>query len=90
MIMIYQKNIKKKLKINRNNQKQYIKDRLAIKDSNMSSLLDPSLKYKERNYLINNLYKLALRAFNNEADLILNKLTISNFNNSRKKLESSM
>lgn len=56
----------------------------------MSSLLDPSLKYKERNDLINNLYKLSLRAFNNEADLILNKLTISNFNNSRKKLESSM
>ena len=52
----------------------------------MSSLLDPSLKYKERNDLINNLYKLSLRAFNNEADLILNKLTISNFNNSRKNL----
>ena len=81
---------KEKLKINRNNQKQYIKDRLAIKDSNMSSLLDSSLKYKERNDIINNLYKLSLRAFNNEADLVVNKLTISNFNSSRKKLESSM
>ena len=81
---------KEKLKINRNNQKQYIKDRLALKDSNMSSLLDPSLKYKERNDIINNLYKLSLRAFNNEADLVVNKLTISNFNSSRKKLESSM
>ena len=81
---------KEKLKINRNNQKQYIKDRLALKDSNMSSLLDPSLKYKERNDLINNLYKLSLRAFNNEADLVVNKLTISTFNSSRKKLESSL
>lgn len=78
------------LKINRENQKQCIKDGLAIKVLNMDSLLDSSLKQSEKNKLINNLCKLSLRAFNNESDLILNKMTISNFNNSRKKLESAM
>ncbi|WP_338596198.1 DUF4041 domain-containing protein [Clostridium baratii] len=78
------------LKINRNNQKNCVKDGLAIKILNTSSLLDSSLKQSEKNKLINNLCKLSLRAFNNESDLILNKLTISNFTNSRKKLESAM
>ncbi|MGG7077635.1 DUF4041 domain-containing protein [Clostridium sardiniense] len=78
------------LKVNRNNQKDCIKDGLAIKVLNTYSLLDSSLKQSEKNKLINNLCKLALRAFNNESDLIINKLTISNFTNSRKKLESAM
>ncbi|MCX0389306.1 DUF4041 domain-containing protein, partial [Clostridium perfringens] len=77
------------LKLNRLNQKEFIKSGKSLNNSELYKIFNSDLKNSERNKLENNLCKLILRAFNNECDIIINKLTISNIDNSRKRLEAA-
>ncbi|WP_300350695.1 DUF4041 domain-containing protein [Clostridium sp.] len=77
------------LKINRSNQKEFIKSGNAIINSGLNTLLDSNLKNSEKNKLENSICKLVLRAFNDECDTILSKLTIANIANSRKRLDTA-
>ncbi|HFF9316098.1 TPA: DUF4041 domain-containing protein [Clostridium perfringens] len=77
------------LKLNRLNQKEFIKSGKSLNNSELYKIFNSDLKNLERNKLENNLCKLILRAFNNECDIIINKLTISNIDNSRKRLEAA-
>ncbi|MDU8977085.1 MAG: DUF4041 domain-containing protein [Clostridium perfringens] len=77
------------LKFNRLNQKEFIKSGKSLNNSELYKIFNSDLKNSERNKLENNLCKLILRAFNNECDIIINKLTISNIDNSRKRLEAA-
>ena len=77
------------LKLNRLNQKEFIKSGKSLNNSELYKIFNRDLKNSERNKLENNLCKLMLRAFNNECDIIINKLTISNIDNSRKRLEAA-
>ncbi|MBY0755007.1 DUF4041 domain-containing protein [Clostridium sardiniense] len=78
------------LKVNKDNQREIIRNGLAITIKNVDYIWNYSMNKSEKNRAVNNLCKLALRAFNNESDLVINKLTISNMVNSRKKLENAM
>ena len=77
------------LKLNRLNQKEFTKSGKSLNNSELYKIFNSDLKNSERNKLENNLCKLILRAFNNECDIIINKLTISNIDNSRKRLEAA-
>ncbi|MGV2790253.1 UNVERIFIED_CONTAM: DUF4041 domain-containing protein [Clostridium perfringens] len=77
------------LKLNRLNQKEFINSGKSLNNYELYKIFNSDLKNSERNKLENNLCKLILRAFNNECDIIINKLTISNIDNSRKRLEAA-
>lgn len=77
------------LKLNREKQRIIIKENKSINESNIEYIFDSELKNSDKRKLINNICKLVIRAFNNECDIIINKLTIVNIVNSRKRLETA-
>ena len=77
------------LKLNRAKQKDIVKAKQAINQENIDYIFNYELKESEKNKYIDNICKLITRAFNNECDIIINKLTVANVTNSRKRLESA-
>ena len=75
------------LVLNREKQRLFIKSGKAINQLNIDYIFDFDINNIEKNKFVNNLCKLVIRAFNNECDIIINKLTIANIVNSRKRLE---
>ncbi|WFD11979.1 DUF4041 domain-containing protein [Tepidibacter hydrothermalis] len=70
-----------------NDQKELIKNNEATKSNNV--VYTDELKKSESNKYFNNVNKLVLRAFNNECDAAISKLNHKNFENSRKRINSS-
>lgn len=70
-----------------NEQKELVKNKKAIKSSHTVYVDD--LKKSEANKYFNAITKLVLRAFNNECDAAISKLSHKNFENSRKRINSS-
>lgn len=78
------------LKSKQKEQAECIKNNQAIKQNlNNNILYNYSLKKSDYNKVINAIIKLSLRAFNNECDSVIAKVTSKNIVNSRKRIESS-
>lgn len=77
------------LKINRAKQRDIVKEKQAINQENIDYIFSYGLKESEKNKYIDSICKLIIRTFNNECDIIINKLTVANITNSRKRLESA-
>ncbi|HAT4315614.1 DUF4041 domain-containing protein [Clostridium perfringens] len=77
------------LKLNRLEQKEFIKSGKAINNFGLFKIIESNLRNSEKNKFENSICKLILRAFNNECDIVISKLTIANIANSRKRLESA-
>ena len=78
------------LKSKQKEQAECIKNNQAIKQNlNNNILYNYFLKKSDYNKVINAIIKLSLRAFNNECDSVIAKVTSKNIVNSRKRIESS-
>ncbi|MBC5996348.1 DUF4041 domain-containing protein [Romboutsia hominis] len=77
------------LKLNRVKQKEVVKKGEALNTKDINDIFSYSVKDSEKKRYINNIHKLIIRTFNNECDIIINKLSVANIENSRKRLESA-
>lgn len=78
------------LKLNRVQQREIVRKGEALNIKDIDDIVSYNIKYPEINRYANNIHKLVIRAFNNECDIIINNLTVSNIENSRRRLKSSM
>lgn len=77
---------KERLKDIRNDQKIAVKDKTAVSYYSGWTVNGSSAEGKKMNA---NTIKMAIRSFNNECDVTINKVTVSNYENSRKKINKS-